>query len=103
MLFIKFVGRRVTTTFLNRILFTRRIWLLSKKDHCASLQVPVTKLHRRSVPINKEALLLENTLIKKHQPRYNLHLKDEWLARRLEADLATLALQEDRTGGSSTM
>ena len=35
----------------------------------------------------KEALILENTLIKKHRPRYNIHLRDDKTFVSLRIDL----------------
>lgn len=50
-----------------------------KKDLDAKTAVLVSKIHSISFIVTKselEALLLENNLIKKHQPKYNIDLKD---------------------------
>lgn len=41
------------------------------------LMARVTSIEFTITDTEKEALLLENTLIKQHQPRYNLNLKDD--------------------------
>lgn len=50
-----------------------------KKDHDAKTQALVKQIHEVDFIVTKntvEALLLENNLIKKHSPRYNIDLKD---------------------------
>ena len=50
-----------------------------KKDHDAKTQALVANIAGLSVMVTNtetEALLLENNLIKKHQPKYNIDLKD---------------------------
>jgi len=50
-----------------------------KKDHDAKTQMLVANIDSVSVMVTNtetEALLLENNLIKKHQPKYNIDLKD---------------------------
>src|SRR6056297_3638283 len=49
-------------------------------DRTASLQTIVTDTE-------KEALILENTLIKEHRPRYNIHLRDDKTFVSLRIDL----------------
>ncbi len=58
----------------------------------------VTDLETIVVSSSKEALLLENHLIKKHQPRFNVKLRDDkqYLVLRLE-DVVTPASQTDPT------
>ncbi|MCC6517126.1 MAG: excinuclease ABC subunit C, partial [Chitinophagales bacterium] len=50
------------------------------KDHSFRIQIMVKKIHNIEysiVPTEKDALLLENALIKEHQPKYNILLKDD--------------------------
>ncbi len=50
------------------------------KDHSYRIQLMVRKIHAIEysiVPTEKDALLLENALIKEFQPRYNILLKDD--------------------------
>ena len=50
------------------------------EQHTAKTRVLVSKIHRIEytiVPREHDALLLENALIKEHQPRYNISLKDD--------------------------
>ncbi|MEZ5014803.1 MAG: excinuclease ABC subunit UvrC [Chitinophagales bacterium] len=50
-----------------------------KTDHSARIKLMVRKIARIEFTITNsehDALLLENTLIKKHQPKYNVNLKD---------------------------
>lgn len=50
-----------------------------KTDHSARIRLMVRKVERIEFAIvnsEQDAFLLENTLIKKHQPRYNVNLKD---------------------------
>lgn len=50
------------------------------KDHSYRIQLMVRKIHTVEysiVPTEKDALLLENALIKEFQPRYNILLKDD--------------------------
>lgn len=50
------------------------------KDHTYRIQLMVRKIHSIEysiVPTEKDALLLENALIKELQPRYNISLKDD--------------------------
>lgn len=50
-----------------------------KSDHSARIQLMIRKIHKIEFTIvnsESDAFLLENTLIKKYQPRYNVNLKD---------------------------
>lgn len=50
------------------------------KDHTYRIQLMVRKIHNIEysiVPTEKDALLLENALIKELQPKYNISLKDD--------------------------
>ncbi|HMV27699.1 MAG TPA: GIY-YIG nuclease family protein, partial [bacterium] len=50
-----------------------------KTDHTARIKLMVKKIAKIEFTIvnnEADAFLLENTLIKKHQPRYNVNLKD---------------------------
>ncbi|MCB0508217.1 MAG: excinuclease ABC subunit UvrC [Chitinophagales bacterium] len=50
------------------------------KDHSYRIQLMVRKIHNIEysiVPTEKDALLLENALIKELQPKYNISLKDD--------------------------
>ena len=50
-----------------------------KTDHTARIKLMVKKIDKIEFTIvssESDALLLENTLIKKHQPKYNVNLKD---------------------------
>ena len=50
------------------------------KDHTYRIQLMVRKIHNIEysiVPTERDALLLENALIKELQPRYNISLKDD--------------------------
>lgn len=63
----KNLKNRVTSYFVN-------------KDHSYRIQLMVRKIHTIEysiVPTEKDALLLENALIKEFQPRYNILLKDD--------------------------
>ena len=51
------------------------------------LMARVTSIEFTITDTEKEALLLENTLIKQHQPRYNLNLKDDKTFFSLRIDL----------------
>jgi excinuclease ABC subunit C len=53
--------------------------------HVAFLVARITQVDVVVTPNEREALILEDTLIKKHQPRYNVRLKDDktWLSLRL--------------------
>lgn len=54
-------------------------YFVSKADQSYRIRVMVSKIRRIEytiVPTEYDALLLENNLIKKHQPRYNVSLKD---------------------------
>jgi len=51
------------------------------------LMARVTSIEFTVTDTEKEALLLENTLIKQHQPRYNLNLKDDKTFFSLRIDL----------------
>ena len=51
----------------------------TKKDYDAKTRNPVAHIASVDVVVTDnetEAFLLENTLIKKHQPKYNIDLKD---------------------------
>lgn len=52
------------------------------------LMARVTEIEFTVTDTEKEALLLENTLIKQHQPRYNLNLKDDKTFFSLRIDLS---------------
>lgn len=55
-------------------------YFVDSKDHPAKTRVLVSKIQQISFTIVEtelEALLLENNLIKQHQPRYNVLLKDD--------------------------
>lgn len=52
------------------------------------LMARVTSIEFTITDTEKEALLLENTLIKQHQPRYNLNLKDDKTFFSLRIDLS---------------
>src|SRR5210317_1599199 len=57
-----------------------RSYFNAKKHQQAKTQVLVSKIDETKyivTPTEYDALLLENTLIKKHQPRYNILLKDD--------------------------
>lgn len=57
-----------------------RSYFNTKKHQQAKTQVLVSKIEEIKyivTPTEYDALLLENTLIKKHQPRYNILLKDD--------------------------
>ena len=65
-------GRQRTSKKGYRATFT-------KKDHDAKTQSLVARTAAVDVVVTDtetEAFLLENTLIKKHQPKYNIDLKD---------------------------
>ena len=52
----------------------------TKRHDSAKTQILVKKIHRMEhiiVPTEVDALLLENSLIKKYRPRYNILLKDD--------------------------
>jgi excinuclease ABC subunit C len=52
----------------------------TKNDHTFRIAYMVRKIHRIEFTIvdtEQDAFLLENSLIKKHQPRYNVSLKDD--------------------------
>ncbi|MGZ5283807.1 MAG: excinuclease ABC subunit UvrC, partial [Bacteroidia bacterium] len=54
-------------------------YFVAKADQTYRIRVMVSKIRRIEytiVPTEYDALLLENNLIKKHQPRYNVSLKD---------------------------
>ena len=58
----------------------KRVSSYNKTHDSARLQILVKKIVTiKHIVVNTEsdALLLENTLIKKHQPRYNILLKDD--------------------------
>jgi excinuclease ABC subunit C len=51
----------------------------TKRDHDPKTEIMITHIHYIETIITKneiEALILENTLIKKHRPKYNIDLKD---------------------------
>lgn len=55
-------------------------YFLSSKQHSARIRLLVRKIKRIEftiVPSEKDAFLLENALIKQHQPKYNIQLKDD--------------------------
>ncbi|MBP1715219.1 MAG: excinuclease subunit [Deltaproteobacteria bacterium] len=57
-----------------------RTYFDSTADARYSLRFLVPKIHRVDTILTdteQEALILENTLIKKHKPRYNINLKDD--------------------------
>ena len=64
----------------------------TKKHDSAKTRILVKKIHRMEhiiVPTEVDALLLENSLIKKYRPRYNILLKDDktypWICIKKEA------------------
>ena len=63
----KMLRRRVGSYLRKRGLY-RRTWEMMQ--HATDLEIIITNTER-------EALVLEQTLIKKHQPRYNIALKDD--------------------------
>lgn len=83
-----------------------RSYLTDSKEHSVKTKVLVSKIHHIDFLLTKtevEAFLLEASLIKKHQPKYNIRLKDDksypyirfsfadefprlYLARRVKAD-----------------
>lgn len=70
----KNLKRRVSSYFLNKKQTTKTTILVSKICH----------IHHIVVNNEEDALLLENNLIKKHKPQYNILLKDDktypWIA-----------------------
>lgn len=64
----KNLRKRVSSYFINRRHESARIKLLAKK---------VAKIDVTVVETEHDALFLENSLIKKFQPRYNIQLKDD--------------------------
>ena len=63
----KNIKNRVSSYFIN-------------KDHSFRIQLMVKKIHNIEYSIvhtERDALLLENALIKEFQPRYNISLKDD--------------------------
>lgn len=55
-------------------------YFVESRRTSARLKLLVRKIHRIEftiVPSEKDALLLENSLIKEHQPKYNIQLKDD--------------------------
>ena len=63
----KNIKKRVTSYFTNKTEYNRTKLLVSK----------IRDIKYFVVPTEMDALLLENNLIKKHQPRYNVMLKDD--------------------------
>lgn len=70
----KNLKRRVSSYFLNKKQTSKTTVLVSKICH----------IHHIVVNNEEDALLLENNLIKKHKPQYNILLKDDktypWIA-----------------------
>lgn len=57
-----------------------RSYFLDSRNHDGRIQVMIKKIHDLEVIVTDseaEALILENTLIKKHQPRYNILYRDD--------------------------
>ena len=71
-----------------------------KKDHDVKTRSLVSGIARVSVMVTNtetEALLLENNLIKKHQPKYNIDLKDAKRYAYIELDNRAVPSDRDCT------
>ena len=75
----------------------------TKKDHDAKTQSLVARTAAVDVVVTDtetEAFLLENTLIKKHQPKYNIDLKDAKRYAWIEPDKGGVPEAGDRPPGN---
>lgn len=85
----KFLRRRVASYIKSGYIY-RRTWNMMHKVN--DLEVIVTSTER-------EALLLEATLIKKHQPPYNIRLKDDkvqtWIRVNLEKEIPSFEITRE--------
>ena len=77
-----------------------------KTDHDPKTKNLISRIESVSVMVTNtetEALLLENTLIKKHQPHYNIDLKDAKRFAYIESNPGTVTPDQHgpaRTGGA---
>ncbi|TFH00396.1 MAG: excinuclease ABC subunit UvrC, partial [Candidatus Thorarchaeota archaeon] len=82
--------RRRVGSYLRKQGLYRRTWEMMQKAR--DLEIIITNTDR-------EALVLEQTLIKKHQPRYNIALKDDrrnaWLRVNREDTIPTFEITRD--------
>ncbi|MGY5880026.1 MAG: excinuclease ABC subunit UvrC [Candidatus Thorarchaeota archaeon] len=92
----KFLRRRVGSYLRKRGLF-RRTWEMMQRAR--DLEIIITNTER-------EALVLEQTLIKKHQPRYNIALKDDrrhaWIRVHREDIIPTFEITRDAERDGAT-
>ena len=92
----KYLKRRVLSYMRKRGLF-RRTWEMMQRAR--DLEAIITNTER-------EALVLEQTLIKKHQPRYNLALKDDrkhaWIRVDLNCETPTFEITRDAIKDGAT-
>lgn len=92
----KMLRRRVGSYLRKRGLY-RRTWEMMQ--HARDLETIITNTER-------EALILEQTLIKKHQPRYNIALKDDrrhaWLRVNREDKIPTFEITRDAVKDGAT-
>ena len=92
----KMLRRRVGSYMRKRGLY-RRTWEMMQKAR--DLETIITNTER-------EALVLEQTLIKKHQPRYNIALKDDrrhaWLRVNREDKIPTFEITRDAEKDGAT-
>ena len=90
----QFLDRNGTIIYVGKAKSLRKrvsSYFVKNKDHSAKVQVLVKQICAiQHIVVNSEhdALLLENSLIKTHQPRYNILLKDDktypWIVLRRE-------------------
>ncbi len=92
----KMLRRRVGSYMRKRGLY-RRTWEMMQ--HARDLETIITNTER-------EALVLEQTLIKKHQPRYNIALKDDrrhaWIRVHREDKIPTFEITRDAEKDGAT-